>query len=72
MIPTVVLASPKGDDFLREEVGLDAPILPQPHYHVLNEVLVVVEELGFVGVEEVETSVVVDGLVPVLIVHLVV
>lgn len=44
MISGGILTGPDGDDLLREEVGLDTPILPQPHDHVLNEVLVVVEE----------------------------
>lgn len=43
MIPSAILTGPDGDDLLREEVGLNPPILPQPHDHVLNEVLVVVE-----------------------------
>lgn len=69
MISGAVLTSPDGDDLLREEVGLNAPILPQPHNHVLNEVLVVVEEFRLVGIEEVETSVVVDSPIPALLLH---
>lgn len=43
-IPGAVVTGPDGDDLLGEKVGLDAPVLAQPHDQVFDEVLVVVEQ----------------------------
>ena len=43
-IPGAVVTGRDGDDLLGEKVGLDVPVLAQPHDQVFDEVLVVVEQ----------------------------
>lgn len=64
MIFSRLFRIPDGHDLLREEVCLDAPILSQLHYDILDKKLVIVEQLRLVGIEEIETGIVVDGSRP--------